>query len=90
MVDLATVSWGAFFWIIAAFALAMWSIASALAGFDRGRLPYWERILRICLGLLVLVPNVTIAGAAAVLTLADLAFHAMRHRSPAAAPNPSQ
>ncbi|MGX1496227.1 TRAP transporter 4TM/12TM fusion protein [Labrenzia sp. MBR-25] len=90
MVDLASVSWGAFFWIIAAFALAMWSIASALAGFDRGRLPHWERLLRICLGLLVLVPNVAIAGAATVLIMADIAFHATRQRSLASAPNPSQ
>jgi TRAP-type uncharacterized transport system fused permease subunit len=38
MIDIATVSWADLGWIIIAFTLAMWLIASALAGFDRARL----------------------------------------------------
>jgi TRAP transporter 4TM/12TM fusion protein len=75
-----TVTWAGFFWICSAFALAMWSLASALAGFDRGRVGLLEKALRIGLGLLVLVPDPMVAGPALVLLAAVLAFHVMMHR----------
>ncbi|MEM7444116.1 MAG: TRAP transporter fused permease subunit [Pseudomonadota bacterium] len=64
MLDPAMISWGAFFWIIAVFALALWLLASALAGHDKGRLNALERFARIAAGLVMLVPNYTIAGPA--------------------------
>jgi TRAP transporter 4TM/12TM fusion protein len=66
LIDAASISWLSFFWVLAAFALGMWMLASALAGFDRRRLPVLERILRAGLGVAVLVPNVAVAGAAVV------------------------
>lgn len=61
MVDVATVGWPEFFWILIAFALAMWLIASALTGYEKNRLNRYERLLRSVLGLVVLAPNMVIA-----------------------------
>ncbi|MBV6637704.1 MAG: hypothetical protein KI788_17580, partial [Mameliella sp.] len=72
MIDIATVTWFEFFWIIAAFTLAMWLIASALAGYDRTRIAPVERLLRVALGGAVLLPQMILAGPAAVLGLALL------------------
>ncbi|WP_420327833.1 TRAP transporter permease [Mameliella sp.] len=72
MIDIATVTWFEFFWIIAAFVLAMWLIASALAGYDRTRITPAERVLRLALGGAALLPQMAIAGPAAALGLALL------------------
>jgi TRAP transporter 4TM/12TM fusion protein len=80
MPDISTVFWADFFWIVAAYVLAMWSITSALAGFDRGRIGVAEKALRIALALLVLVPDMQVAGPACVLLLAVLAAHTVLHR----------
>lgn len=69
MIDLSTVSWGGLLWIMAAFALAMWLIASALAGFDRTRLGMVERLLRAGLGLAALAPHLLVAAPAALFGL---------------------
>ena len=61
MIDLATVSWADFFWIIAAFGMAMWLLASALTGFEQNRLHPIERVTRGAVGLVVLVPNTALA-----------------------------
>lgn len=61
MIDLATVSWLDFFWIIAAFGLAVWLMASALTGFEKNRLTFWERIVRVAVGIAVLLPNMVVA-----------------------------
>lgn len=66
MIDIATVSWADLGWIIIAFTLAMWMIASALAGFDRARLSATERLARVALGLACLWPQMIIAGPAAL------------------------
>lgn len=70
MIDITTVTWGQLGWIVAAFTLAMWLIASGLAGFDRGRLAVAERVLRVTAGLLALLPNMAIAISAALIGLA--------------------
>ncbi|MEQ8343827.1 MAG: TRAP transporter fused permease subunit [Marinovum algicola] len=72
MIDIATVTWFDFFWILGAFTLAMWLIASALAGFDRSRLSVVERALRLTLGGAALLPQLAIAAPAAGLGLALL------------------
>ncbi|MGI3183857.1 TRAP transporter permease [Nioella aestuarii] len=61
MVDITTVGWGEFFWILAAFTLAMWLLASALTGFEKNRLHLFERLMRVIVGLTVLVPNMALA-----------------------------
>ncbi|MCO6187928.1 TRAP transporter fused permease subunit [Rhizobium sp. L1K21] len=80
MIDITTVGWGDFFWIIAAFALAMWLIASGIAGFDRGRLVPTERILRVVVGFVCLVPQMFIAVPAALVGIALVAREWMMAR----------
>lgn len=70
MIDISTVTWFDFYWIIGAFTLAMWLIASALAGFDRSRLTVIERVLRLALGGVALLPQMALAVPAAALGLA--------------------
>ncbi len=60
MIDISTVSWGELGWIILAFSIAMWLLASALAGFDKRSLSVINRLFRTIVGIAVLVPNVTI------------------------------
>lgn len=61
MVDIAAIGWGEFFWILAAFTLTMWLIASAMTGFEKNRLFPYERVLRAVIGIAVLLPNMAIA-----------------------------
>lgn len=61
MIDITTVSWFDFFWVVVAFVMAIWLIASAITGFEKNRLGSLERIARVCVGALVLLPNLTIA-----------------------------
>lgn len=86
MLDIATVGWLEFAWVIIAFVLAMWMLASALTGFDRGTLSPVERLVRTALGLLTLVPSLLVAGFATVAGIALLArhFHLSRLTTPKA------
>jgi TRAP-type uncharacterized transport system fused permease subunit len=72
------VSWLAFFWIVAAFIAAMWLIASALAGHEKGPLAWPERLLRGLAALALLVPNALVAGPAALVGVALVAWHRAR------------
>lgn len=74
MLDVTTVGWGAFFWIVLAFVVAMRSIASAMAGFDRRHLTPVERVARIAAGLLVLAPQMSVAVPALACAIALIAF----------------
>ncbi|GKY86509.1 TRAP transporter permease [Sinisalibacter aestuarii] len=65
MIDITTVSWGDLGWIVVAFVLAMWLIASGLAGHDRARLGTPERVARVVVGLAALAPQMIVAGPAA-------------------------
>ncbi|MEM9844105.1 MAG: TRAP transporter large permease subunit, partial [Pseudomonadota bacterium] len=75
MIDLATVSWLDFFWIIAAFGMAVWLTASALTGFEKNRLTGWERIARVLAGLATLVPTMSVALAAFAAGAALIVLH---------------
>ena len=57
MVDLSTVSWLDYGWIILAFITSIWLISSALIGFERNRLYPLERVARLVVGFALLVPN---------------------------------
>ena len=83
MVDPATISWSAFFWIIAIFTLAMWVISTALAGFEKRPLGAAERGLRLTAGLVMLAPDLQIAVPALALSAALIIFHRMQSRAPA-------
>lgn len=65
-------------WALIAFLIATWSIATGLAGFESGRLPLWQRIVRLAAGLAVLVPAAPIAAPAAALAIAMSLFHKMQ------------
>jgi TRAP-type uncharacterized transport system fused permease subunit len=87
MIDYATIGWGDLLWVTFAFMIAMWCIASALTGFDRKVLSGIERIGRAALGLLVLVPEVTIAGPALVAIVVLVGAHFIQHHRAAAPSN---
>lgn len=74
MIDVTTVTWFDLGWIVGAFAVAMWMLSTALTGYEKNKLFVIERILRVLVGLLVLLPNMTIAvpalGGAIILIIA--------------------
>ncbi len=86
MLDHAQISWAAFFWIIAAFALALWLLTSALAGQEVGRLTPVERVLRGAAGFALLVPNAFVAGPAAGLGIALIIYHRLTTKEEAPTP----
>ena len=92
MPDVAGIAWSEFFWIVLAFAVAMWCLASALAGHDRARLGAVERIARAALGFLALAPESTVAAPALAAALLTIAWHAFSNRrgSQADSREPSQ
>lgn len=85
MIDIATVSWAGLGWILIAFTLAMWLIASGLAGFDRARLTPIERIARVVIGLVVLAPQAIVAGPATLAGLGLIAREWIATKNPVAA-----
>ncbi len=80
MIDIDSVGWGDFFWIVGAFVLAMWCLASALTGHDRARLGPLERAARAALGLVMLAPQLEIAAPALVAGLLLIGRHAYVRR----------
>ncbi|WP_172328408.1 TRAP transporter fused permease subunit [Mangrovicoccus sp. HB161399] len=86
MIDVSTVSWMDFGWIVAAFTLAMWLIQSALAGFDRDRLDPVQRVLRLAVGAAVLMPQMAIAAPAALAGLGLIALNVTKARRTAVLP----
>lgn len=57
MIDLSTVTWLDYGWIVLAFAVAMWLITSALIGFEKNRLWAIERVARLACGFALLLPD---------------------------------
>lgn len=85
MLDPALTSWLGLGWILAAFGLSIWLLASALAGFEKHRLGAVDRALRGVAGILVLVPQPAYAAPAALLGLGLLALHHFTKRPAATA-----
>ena len=75
MMDITLVTWSDLAWIMLAFAVALWLLTSALAGFEKNRLTLIERLLRVVIGVGLLVPNMTIAGPAMLLAAALIVGH---------------
>lgn len=78
MIDISTVGWGDLGWVILAFTVAMWLLASALAGFDKRPLNVIERLARVIIGLAVLVPDYTIGLIALVLAIILIFIHRIK------------
>ena len=75
MIDVSTVSWLELGWIVLAFSVSMWLLASALAGFEKNRLRTSERLLRIIAGLAILLPDPKIAIPALAVSAALVVGH---------------
>ncbi|MCR9139969.1 MAG: TRAP transporter fused permease subunit [Alphaproteobacteria bacterium] len=75
MIDLATVSWFDFGWIVLAFTVSMWLLTSALSGYEKNRLMGFERVARVIAGFAILFPNPTIAGPAFILSILLIVGH---------------
>lgn len=75
MIDINSVGWDAFAWIVLAFGLSMWLLTSAVAGYEKNKLFGLERILRLVVGLAILVPSYSIAGPAFVAAIALIVGH---------------
>ncbi|MEX0286004.1 MAG: C4-dicarboxylate ABC transporter, partial [Paracoccaceae bacterium] len=60
--------------------LTLYLLASALAGHDMGRLPYWEVILRLVLAAVVMHRDVAVYGPAVVAGVVWLGVHFARNR----------
>ena len=75
MIDASTVSWMELGWIVLAFSISMWLLASALAGFEKNRLRTSERLLRIIAGLAILLPDPKFSIPALALSVALVVGH---------------
>lgn len=89
MIDISTVTWFDLGWIILAFALSMWLLASALTGFERNRLRASERVLRVLSGLAILVPYWIVALPAFVVGAALVVGHRYLKGDPSPVDTPS-
>jgi len=63
-----------FVWVVLRLAFAIWLMTTGLGGVDRAPLPYWSRIARVALGVMVLFTIIEIQLAGAVLGLALLIY----------------
>ncbi len=69
-----------FAWSLFLFAAAVWSVGTALAGFDTARLSIPERTLRLVLGIVILAPSPEIAAPAVVAAISVFTIHRIRVR----------
>ncbi len=81
MLDISTISWGEFGWVIIATAISIWLLTSALTGFERHPLRLYERLVRTAaaIGLLVPIPLISVPA----LLISMVAVIAHRFRRPA-------
>lgn len=82
MIDISTVTWLDFGWVIVAFSVAMWFLASAIAGYEKNKLNMAERILRVIIGFAVLWPNMNIAIPAFVVSIVLIVGHRFLNGEP--------
>jgi hypothetical protein len=62
-------------------------VSSAVIGFDQRRLPIWEIVVRLLLGLLILITDPFIHWSATVIAIAFLAWHLLVYRQVKTAEN---
>jgi len=73
-------------WSLACFMLATWMIGTALAGFDKSRLPLWESAVRLAAAVAVLTPDILSSLAGGALAVLLVVLHYIRSRSVEALP----
>ena len=84
MMDISLFSWMDLGWIMLAFAVSIWLLTSALAGFEKNRLLGAERILRAVVGLVLLSPDMIIAAPALVGAIVLIVGHRFLNGEPSA------
>lgn len=80
MIDISTVAWSEFGWIILAFCLSMWLLTSALVGFETVRLSAAARLLRGAAALALLAPSAIVSVPALACGTALIVFERLIHR----------
>jgi len=75
------VYWGAILWLLARLGLALYLIASALAQFDRVRLPFWEVLLRLVFAGCVMLGDPIFHGVAIAIAIGWLVLHFAKNRN---------
>ena len=75
MIDISSVTWFDYGWILVAYFIAMWLIASALSGFEVARLPRWQRITRLIIAIGLLIPDQVIALVSLVISVGVIWYH---------------
>ena len=75
MIDISSVTWFDYGWILVAYFIAMWLIASALSGFEVARLPRWQRIIRLIIAIGLLIPDQAIALVSLVISVGVIWYH---------------
>ncbi|MFZ2099954.1 MAG: TRAP transporter large permease subunit, partial [Oricola sp.] len=71
---------GGLAWSLACFLVATWMIATALAGFERTRLPLWESVIRLVAAFAILTPDLWSSLAGGAVAAALVAGHHFRAR----------
>ncbi len=74
-----------FLWIVARLSAAIWLFTTALSGFDKSRLPVWDRGLRLGAGIAALIPMLSTEIAGFGVGLALILFHRFAARGGTAA-----
>ena len=75
-----TIYWGSILWLLARLGLALYLIASAMAQYDRVRLPIWDVLFRLVLAGFVMLGDPGFHGVAIVVALAWLGLHFVTNR----------
>ncbi len=70
------------FWALAAFALGIWCIATALCGYEHAPLGMWQRLLRSAAGLGTLLPLPALAIPSALAALGLIVLHNYQAKTP--------
>jgi TRAP-type uncharacterized transport system fused permease subunit len=77
--------WLPFISIMSRLLVVIYLVSSAVIGFDRRRLPVWEIVVRLLLGLSILITDPFIHWSATLVAIAFLAWHFLAFRQQAGA-----
>ena len=66
--------------------LATWMIGTALAGFDKSRLPLWESAVRLAAAVAILAPDILSSLGGGAIAVLLVVLHYIRSRSVEALP----
>jgi len=76
----AQFEWLPFLSIISRLLVVIYLVSSAVIGFDQRRLPIWEIVVRLLLGLLIIITDPFIHWSATVVAIVFLAWHVLAFR----------